>query len=234
MARRPLNKRKQRAKIVKKPIAEARTEAEKDPFYIDPKFKKPGRAYQWVAITHGSEYDPFSIDEQCRKSGWKPVPLVKNVGNQRLMWAPQKVADAQRQANTDLAIAMDNDIRAALGMDVNGALTDRGKIGLITTEWLDRALAFDKRMEELGLPSKRHEYTPVPSNAPSIEVEVTTKFRMSARFQDAAACIGITPEMYAQRRVALYLQGQFGGILLPIDGAFELFEDGNFTIQSRK
>lgn len=235
MARRPVKKRKQRA-ISKKTVFKkvkalvdrnfaADPEAEKDPFYIDPKSIPKGKSYQWVA-THidGKPFPGFV--RMAIGVGWKPVRGHKPVGGQILMWAPQKVADALRKRDIERAQQLMQEMRDILRMDVS---TDHShRVPLVSESFL-----------------ASEPYESIPSDTPPIDVEVKVNFRLSAHFQESAALLKIDPQVYAQRRIALYLRGELGGILLPVyavshtnergpkENALELFEGGNFNIQSR-
>jgi hypothetical protein len=59
---------------------------------------------------------------------------------------------------------------------------------------------------------------------PSIVVDVTIPLRMSTHLQDTASALGLTAQEYLQRSISLYVRGETGGLLLPIDGAMELHQ----------
>jgi hypothetical protein len=241
MARRPVKKRKQRAtpkktnarkfnKVIRTVIAkkamvlnpkfDLKIGSADDPFFVHPETIPDGVALQWV-----SDEAP-SMRDQCAASGWKLVPKCERVGGLFLMWAPQQVANEQRDKNIAVARRQMQEMRDMLRMDVP---TDHShRVPLVSESFL-----------------ASEPYQSIPSDTPPIDVEVKVNFRLSARLQEAAACIGIDPQVYAQRRIALYLRGELGGILLPVyavshtnergpkENALELFEGGNFNIQSR-
>ena len=47
---------------------------------------------------------------------------------------------------------------------------------------------------------------------------------MPARWQDTANALGLSHQQYLQRAISLYVRGETGGLLLPIDGAMELHQ----------
>lgn len=181
-----------------------------DKFFVHPETIPDGVALQWVS----NDEDAQPSIEAAKASGWKLVENQAAIRGLVLMWAPQELADAQRDANIKRAL---DQLKHAKEQFYKPG----GSIGIFPNEWLT-----DKTWRG------KYEYKRVPSDAPPIDVEVTTKFRLSAKFQDAAACLGLTPEVYAQRRLELYLRGNFSGILLPVghSGVMELFESGNFTL----
>lgn len=223
MARMPVKKRKRappkktafkKVKALVDRDFAADPEVEKDPFYIDPKSIPKGKAYQWVTTHILGRAQPEFV-RRARASGWSHVKGHKPVGGQILMWAPKKVADAQRDKSIAVARQQMQDTRDSLHMD-----SPQHGVPFVPNSFL-----------------VSEPYETVPSSTPPIDVEVTTMFRLSGRLQDAAACIHISPEVYAQRRLALYLRGELGGILLPVYGSggvgtLELFEGGNFSIQT--
>jgi hypothetical protein len=208
MAKRPIKKRTQRKVIVKKRRVKqvAKPEAEKDPFYIDPKSIPKGKAYQWVSNDPPEHLHTHSLMDLAVASGWRSVKGEKRVGGQTLMWAPQKVADAQRDENIKRAHDQLRDYRQMFGKEPGVGYFP---VGHVVSE----------------------PYQTIPSDEPPIDCDVTVKFRLSQRYQDAAAALHLDPQVYAQRRLTLYLRGEIGGILLPVGGALELFEGGNFSIQ---
>jgi hypothetical protein len=222
LTRKPIKKRTQRSHLkviskawrpnaLKRRVKQvAKTEAEKDPFYIDPKLIPKGQSYQWVTNAKPEKYQIHSMMDLCLASGWRPVKGKKFVGGQTLMWAPKAIADAQRDVNTNRAQDQLRQFREMFGMEKPEA----GGINYFSAGHI-----------------VSEPYQNIPQNAPPIDCDVTVKFRLSQRYQDAAAALHLDPQVYAQRRLALYLRGEIGGILLPVGGALELFEGGNFSIQ---
>jgi len=149
----------------------------------------------------------------CLSSGWKLVKECKPIGGLSLMWAPQALADSQRNINIKRAL---DQLRHAKEQFQN----PHGSIHIFPNDWIT-----DKTWKG------KYEYRRVPSDSPPVDVEVTAKFRLSAALQNAAGCLGITDEVYAQRRLELYLRGDIAGILLPVKtGVLELFEGGDFSL----
>ena len=228
MARRPVKKRKPR-KVANK-VHKSRFDSRipkgqraaraaiakpfKDPFHIAPDTIPDGAAFQWVT-SNIEKYHTKSMLDQCSASGWKLVPGAATVGGLFLMWAPEEIAKAQRDANTALARQQLKEIRDLYGMDPPYSGEGR-RCPLVSESFM-----------------ASEPYQSVPSATPPVDVDITARFRLSARFQEAAALLKIAPEVYAQRRMELYLRGELGGILLPVDGALELFENGDFNIISR-
>lgn len=67
-------------------------------------------------------------------------------------------------------------------------------------------------------------YKRIPSAVPAVRVDVTIPVWLSGRYQDAASALGLTNEIYAQRRVLMHLDGSIDGLLMPADGAFDLIQ----------
>jgi hypothetical protein len=178
-----------------------------DPFFVHPETIPDGIALQWVS----SDADAQPSLRRATESGWKLVHGLEAIRNLVLVWAPQALADAQRDENIKKAQDQIRQNRELFGLKRKGGSWP----AIVSNSFISSS-----------------DYQRVPSDSPPIDVAVTTKFRLSAQFQDAAAALGIDPQVYAERRLALYLRGDIGGILLPIRGALELFEDGNFTIKT--
>lgn len=171
-----------------------------DQFYIDPSSIPPDRVYQWI-VTHVMGNPTPSFMKDAIKGGWKRVAKREPVDGCVLMWAPKKIADAQRDAIIK---------KARDQMDAaRGPFIWRSGVSFTVVS---------------------SKYNVVPLDAPAINIDVTIKFRLTRRLQDAAASLNLTPEVYAQRRAQLYVDGRIGGLILPIGGALELFEEGNFSL----
>lgn len=230
MARKPVKKRtpsKMEFKIVavkprkfREPKFKLEIGSDGDPFYVNPQTIPDGVALQWVTTEILGEPVsgfPFVMSIQdASKSGWRAVKGAAPVGGQILMWATSEVAESQRNANIDRARRQLKEIRELFRMDEPHF--GEGRRPLVSESFM-----------------ASEPYQSIASDAPPIDVHVALKFRLSARFQEAAEFLKITPEVYAQRRLELYLRGELGGILLPSgNGTVELFESGNFNIISRK
>lgn len=231
MARKPVKKRAPRKvefKIVavkprkfREPKFKLEIGSDNDPFYVNPQTIPEGVALQWVTTEIlgepvGGSSCVMSVQD-ASKSGWRAVKGATPVGGQILMWATSEVAESQRNANIDRARRQLKDIREQFQMDKPYSGEGR-RFPLVSESFM-----------------ASEPYQSVAEDAHPIDVDVALKFRLSARFQEAAEFLKITPEVYAQRRLELYLRGELGGILLPSgNGTVELFESGNFNIISRK
>jgi hypothetical protein len=208
MARRPLKPRKQRK------------DPNDDPFFIHPDDVPKGKAYQWVA-THVLGEPMPRFEEQAKASGWKRVAGYRaRAGRegQVLMWAPRKIADAQKQSRIDAAKKQLGEIKELFGI-----LDDQLPYG----EGARFRLASDDFMVS-------SDYPRTPKDAPSVDVDVNVKFRLSRHLQDAASALNLTAEEYAQRRMTLFALGQLTGILFPVgNGALELIENAPFNLTGR-
>lgn len=225
MARKPVKKRTQPKprksakkssfdKIVRKALAKKKVPTnprfklkigvpDGDKFFVHPETIPDGVALQW-ASPDLPYHDPMLA--RCLASGWKLVPKQEAIGGLVLVWAPKAIADAQRDKNIDIAQQQMQEMRDLFKMDA---------------PYVGQARRFPLVSESFLVSEP---YQSIPSDTPPIDVEVTTRFRLSAHFQEAAALLHITPEVYAHRRLELYLRGELGGILLPMGGALELFE----------
>jgi len=221
MARKPIKKRKIVRKIVKKrikapkkpvvfnPKFDLKIGTLEDPFHIHQETVPEGVALQWITL---------SADDLVRvqASGWQAVEGQDAIKGNLLVWAPKALADAQRDANIQRAKDQVEEVRALFQMDAGGHR--EGTHFLLVSESF----------------MVSSDYGCTPTGAKPLDVEIKVNFRLSWRFQDAAASLGLSPQEYAQRRMSLYVSGVLGGIIMPADGnAIELFEDGNFNIVSR-
>ncbi len=221
MARKPIKKRKQRRvsvnrkpksvkrkptfdKIIRTVLAKKakplnpkfklKIGAPEDPFFVHPETIPDGVALQWV-MTHCTEgtgssfpHEDFSflIYEKALDSGWKPVDGQKPIGSQILVWAPKEVAEAQREADFDRAKEQIREAGALFGLDEYGHKLGRQGFPLVSPSFIVSS-----------------DYVSVPDDSSPIEVDVTIKVRMSVRWQNAAACLGLDPQEYARRRLIM-------------------------------
>jgi hypothetical protein len=195
MARRPVKKRKQRKHIP--PIFGA---AEAKVFDIP---KPPlGLAYQWVLAEHVRKHP-----------GWVQVPFVRHA------------AEMPADTNEDGAIVY-----------LGNVLVQR-EHSLVQAELSVAQKAATKQLQDHPAYSgNKHGAFQVLSDSfvvsshyervtgPSIVVDVTIPLRMSAHLQDTASALGLTAQEYLQRSILLYVRGETGGLLLPMDGAMELHQ----------
>ena len=212
MARKPVKKRKQSRVSVKrktksakakpvsvkqpkpfKPTFNLKIGIPEDPFFIHPETIPDGVALQWVTSSvmgtpQGDlPYAAYSFVEEAIKGGWKLVEGQKPLGGLVLMWAAQEVAKAQTQDNIDRAKQQMADARALFGMDGSKASPYHGS-------------RFPMVQDTFMVSSA---YASVPAGSPSIDVDITIKFRVSARWQDAAAALGLDVQEYARRRLIM-------------------------------
>lgn len=221
MARRPAKRKPRKSKFDKavksalkskpsplNPKFKLEVGSEHDPFHVNPASIPHGVALQWISL---------NVDdlERAQYSGWKPVEGQDGVKGNMLVWAPIEVAKAQTDANIKRAQDQMREARELFGFDEAG------------------------RREGAYFPIAPHSfmvssaYETVPSDTLPIEVEVTVKLRLSGRLQDVAAALKLTPQVYGQRRMDLYIQGAIGGLIIPVKDAVEITEYGNFQLTPR-
>jgi len=203
LTRKPVKKRKLSAKRSRKPVKAKPTFGEifrsalakkpkplnpkfrlkigttEDPFFIHPETIPDGVALQWVLP------EPSAMREALR-AGWKPVKEQDEVGGQVLVWASKEVARAQADVDIGRAKQQMADARALFGMDGQKPSPYHGSIKIVGSDFVETKV-----------------YESVPSDAPSIDIDVTIKFRVSARWQDAAASLGIEVNEYTRRRLLM-------------------------------
>jgi len=222
MARKPIKKRKIVRKIVKKrikapkkpvvfnPKFDLKIGTLEDPFHIHQETVPKGVSLQWITL---------SADDLIRvqASGWQAVKGQDAIKGNLLVWAPNALADAQRDANIQRAKDQMQEVRDLFQIKEDGRRAYDRSFPLVSQSFMVSS-----------------DYGQTPADAKPLDVEIKVNFRLSWRFQDAAASLGLSPKEYAQRRMSLYVSGVLGGIIMPADGnAIELFEDGNFNIVSR-
>lgn len=184
-----------------------------DPFHIDPLSIPGGVALHWITL---------SVDDldRAQSFGWKPVEGVGGVKGNMLVWAPVAIAEAQRDANIKRARDQIHEARELFGL--NGRREGH---------------PFPIAPQSFMVSSA---YETVPSDTAPLDVDVTVRLRLPGRLQDVAAALKLSPEVYAQRRMELYVRGELAGLLLPViyhDGypakSLELHESGNFSLVPR-
>lgn len=220
MARRPIKKRKPRKTKFDKAVASAlkskpapknpkfklEVGSEHDPFYVNPATIPTGVAIQWISL---------NVDdlERAQYVGWKPVEGQDGVKGNMLVWAPIEVAKAQTDANIKRAKEQMREMDELFG---RGPRKENGYFPVVSQSFMVSSA-----------------YESVPSNAGPIEVDVIVKLRLSRSLQDAAAALKLSPQVYGQRRMDLYIRGDIGGLIIPIQDAVEITEYGNFQLTPR-
>lgn len=174
-----------------------------DPFYIHPRDVPAGRAYQWVAMEVMGLSNEDAVD-RAKEDGWKPVPFARHdfgrkhnskgrivIGGMLLMENASSVPTEARKREQD-------DARNMLAETPIGATKTEGRSFPIVSDSFVVSSAYER----------------VPSDAPAVTVPVTIQFSMNARWQDAAAGLGLSNEEYARRRLLMtmpILAGEPGG-----------------------
>lgn len=179
-------------------------------------------AYQWASTDPGG---PIEELQRYLAAGWKVskhrAQRAKNIPRGTvLLEIPRDIHRQMVSADIERAKKQVGDIRELFRMDSN---------------YRGEGQRFPLVSESFMVSSA---YEAVPSYAAPIDVPVTINFRLSGRFQDAAAALGLTAAVYAQRRIEMYLHGALGGLLLPVDQreggfALELHETGAFALAPR-
>lgn len=206
MARRPIKKRKARktfktiavkAKRPRKPVFKLDIGSLTDPLYVDPKTIPDGFALQWT---------PADSDMPI---GWQAVPDVGVTQLNRLIWAPIEVAEDERSNNIGSARKQMADSGALFGLDEYG-------------KKLSHQYGFPFVSPSFMVSSN---YQRVSPDAGPIDVEITIRVRISVKWQDAAACLGLEPQEYARRRLLMEPP-----VLGPIEFCDNVFEPVQLSI----
>lgn len=219
MARKPIKKRKPR-KVAKKtafpkppamftkkatasPKFKLKIGSNEDPFFIHPDSIPRGVALQWVSTASLSEYNPHSMMHLCLASGWRQVKECEPIGALYLMWAPEDLARSQKDANINRARQQMADALALFGFDGQKPSPFHGPVASIAPDTFVETRKYDS----------------VSSDASPVDVDVTIKFRASARWQDAAAALGIDVQEYVRRRLIMEppLLASYGEVYEPVD-----------------
>jgi hypothetical protein len=206
MARRPVKKRKARktfkivavkAKRLRKPVFKLQIGSLNDPLYIDPKSIPHGIALQWT-----------SADSDI-PLGWEPVPNVGVIQLNRLIWATIEVAEEERAANIGRARKQMADAAALFGLDEYGRkLSHQYGFPFVSPSFMVST-----------------QYATVPADSLPIDVDIAIKVRASVRWQDAAACLGLTVQEYVRRRLLME-----PSVLGPIDFNENAYEPVTLSI----
>lgn len=203
MARKPIKKRKPRAKTPA-PFGE------KEARIFDIPKPPMGIAYQWVLVDHQDQWSDAWVQVPFDRHA-DELPTKVNVGGY-IVYLGNILVQRDKQLVT---IELDNARSAAVRQlkEHPAYQGDRGH------RYGDRGYPI---AAESFMVSSTYQY--VPSSAPSIVLDVTIPLRMSAHLQDTAAALGLSTQEYLQRSISLYVRGETGGLLLPIDGAMELHQ----------
>jgi hypothetical protein len=190
MARKPVKKRRVARKPAKSKPFNPKFKLkiglpDGDKFFVHPETIPAGVALQWVAVTVVGDADLSNLDWYL-EGGWKPVPNQKKIGGQVLVWAPQALADEMKKKGVGRATQQRADARALFGMDGQNPSPYHGGFPMAGPHFIETK-----------------DYEGVPSDAPPIDVDVTLKIRVSARWQDAAAALGLEVAEYARRRLRM-------------------------------
>lgn len=181
----------------------------------------PNMAYQWA----GTHRESMHELQRYLDAGWTvskhPAQQAKNVPREVvLLEIPREQHRQMVAADIERAKKQMREVRELFQM--NSSYRGEGKrFPLVSDSFMVSSA-----------------YETVPSDTLPIDVPVTINFRLSGRFQDAAASLGLPATVYAQRRIELYLSGALGGLLLPVDQragdlALELHETGAFALTPR-
>lgn len=209
--RRPVKRKAaKRAKIVKKPLT------------LDDAKPRKGFVYQWAPIPHTPT--DVMIREQYFAAGWRYAKSCKGFKrhNGKIFFEGMVLLEIGEKRHTELVEAGIH--RAQEQMDYANEL-----FGLKAPR---EGKSFPLVPADFVVSS---DYGVVPPDVDPVDVEVKVKLRLSRRFQDAAAALKMPIEQYAQVRMALYVRGDLGGLLLPEPNgtALELHESGAFNLTSR-
>lgn len=169
-----------------------------------------GKEYQWIAIAVLGEPVDDGWLENFRRKGWKRV-LAKRHPQ---FTSPDKYITRDGLRLYERKIPKDRP-----------ALTEANLAAI--KQFNDHAAAAVKSESGYVMPVSWNVSVPyehVPSDTPALQIEVLIPVWLSGRYQDAARALGLTNEVYAQRRILLHLRGEIDGLLMPADGAFDLIQ----------
>lgn len=163
-----------------------------DPYYIHPRDVPVGKAYQWIALSILGNSNEDAVD-RAKEDGWKPVPFVRHdfankyrskgqiiVNDMLLMENAASVRDEARKKEQEEARKM------AAESPCSPLKREGGRFPLVSDGFI-----------------VSEPYAAVPSGSDPVVVPVTIQFSMDARWQDAAAGLGLTNEEYARRRLLM-------------------------------
>ncbi len=176
MARKPIKKRTQR-KHVPPPFG-----AEEAKIFDIPK-PPIGLTYQWVLAEHVRRYPgwvqvPFDRHESEMPADTNEDGAIVYLGNM-LVQQDQSLVQAYLALPRNLALKNLQEHSAYSG-------NRRGSPQILSESFIVSS-----------------NYPSIPSDSPPIDVDITIKFRVSARWQDAAAALGLDVQEYARRRLIM-------------------------------
>jgi hypothetical protein len=237
MARRPVKKRKQRKlsdttafqkvkQLVERNFA---SDPAPDPFEIAaPK----GKAYQWASLHPDSKFELATY----KKSGWRPVPAARHrefpsekgkivLDGSILLEISRKRYEKMTGSGIARAKAQMQQQDTMLGRDYSDG---RHTIQIMPDDWVD-SQDYDHPQGEF------------------IDIDVNITMRVPWRWRDAASALKLEPSEYARRRLIMYSQGLYTGLLVPIapptpsrwDKAqyemvpFEFIENANLVVRRK-
>jgi hypothetical protein len=172
-----------------------------DPFEIAaPK----GKAYQWASVHPDQKHD-FDV---YKRAGWRPVPASRHpdfpsekgkiiFGGSMLLEMPRKKYENLSGSGIARAKAQLSDQNKVLGLEDNDGAVRRMAI-----------------MSDSFIASEAYD---APNDDGFEDVSVSIVVRIPYRWRDAAACMKISAEEYARRRLIMYSHGHSGGLLIPIE-----------------
>ncbi len=204
MAKRPVKKRKPRAKV---PDTFGAEEAQ---IFDIPK-PPDGLAYQWGLVDHLARFEA---------TGWVRVPFDRHA------------EEMPKSTKVDgYIVYLDNTLLQRDQAAVRAKITEANQAA---KKQLEDHPAYQKCWPHGGYVPMApilsdhfvvsSAYERVQDSADPIILDVTIPVRMPARWQDTANALGLSHQQYLQRAISLYVRGETGGLLLPIDGAMELHQ----------
>ena len=174
--------RAQKLKLLKDRQKETREKRKVDPFYIHPSDIPDGRSYQWFSLT---EKRAIEDAQECK---WKAVPFSRHnfsrtynskgkivCQNSLLMENSKAYVDSKDAENRNLV----NEMLAAQQIAP-------GKLKFVSPSFM---VSWD--------------YKKLPADAKPVVVPVTIDFRVSVKWRDAAAALGLSDQEYARRRLLM-------------------------------
>lgn len=216
-----------RRPVQRKTVKRARTPKTKNLITFDDAVPTDKIAYQWAALPTTKE-DREAMQAYVA-AGWSPVRKHPKFPTTRGKVIFQGMLLMQIDAKKHRAL-VDTDVARARKQidDVNKLFQIEGKRGRGENR------SFPIVSSDFVVSS---DYGVVPPDVDPVDVTVVVKLRLSRRFQDAAAALKLSVGEYAQRRMTMYVRGELGGLLLPVDpsgaDAVELHEGGQLNLSSR-
>lgn len=185
MGRRPIKKRVARkAKKIRTKSVPPIFGAEEAKIFDIPK-PPAGLAYQWVLAEHLRKYP-----------GWVSVPFARHS------------SEIPADTNEDGSIVYLGNVLVQRAEElVKAELSIPQKLALKNLQEHPAYRAPGERYSPFPVLSESfmvsREYAVVPADSPPIDVDITIKFRVSRRWQDAAAALGLDAQEYARRRLLM-------------------------------